>query len=183
MLKAFPDGHWKEAKDFLEEKLKLFDTSDLELMLDHSMKRRNFVDGKAEPPKKHAKKDRTWRVRAKVGDSVKYPMEMQAPVASEQVDKLAAKLMDLSKPFEYLYDREAADDDQELMVWSAGWWLWWYLRKTKRVGGRAAKTDAARNAFEWMREFKKLRGKTVGEPKRFRRRDSPLGDVVGFMFG
>lgn len=184
ILRTFPnDKTWEEAKVFVESELVGKDTSDLQMTMDWSRRRRFWIDGKFTPPKKHARKDRTWRVDAKVGDSVKFPMEMSAPVGSEQLDRLAAKLMEAKKPFEYVYDKETCDDKQELMVWSAGWFVWWYLRRRGHVAGRATRTEAAKNAFDWLRRFKGARGKCGNVPKLFRKLDAALGgDIVGFMF-
>lgn len=181
------DAEWSEARGFVERRLASFPSEaleDLNLTLDYTRTRgrRHWWTANHQPPKPRARKDRRHFVKAEIGDAVRYPLEVTSAVGSEQIDRLAAKLMDLSKPWEYLYDREVAVDKQELMVLAAGWGLWWYLRKKGLVGGRATRTDAMKNAYDWLRIFKTGRGTPVSPPQRLRRRETPDGSV-GFVLG
>lgn len=176
VIKTFPEGDYAKAADFLKRTLAPYVTDQIEISID--MEKGCQYSWRHEPPRKRARKDKRHFVEAGVGNKMGFPFDLVAPVGTVQLDRLAAKLMGLGKPFEYVYDREDVDNEDEMAVWAAAMGVFRYLRKTKQIGGRLSRTDAARYAYDLLRRFRCEQGKMMGKPQRLFKRDSLMGDGV-----
>jgi len=157
-MKIINKTNCKKAEEFLIEKLKPYNTENLEVKMIYGDFRGGLNTGYCKYPMKEIKtkcgftkrrydKSGIVKITAEINKRRKLPDVEQESISTTQFPEKHCFIFNL--------DKEEIRNDDENMVWILGHEVWHFLCKTKQERGNR-QTKANANGFKWLREFKTI---------------------------